>query len=41
MEATEAGLDRSALGELSSSFAGELVTPGHPTYEEHLAGLSA
>jgi hypothetical protein len=34
MEATEAGLDRSALGELSSSFAGELVTPGHPTYEE-------
>ena len=35
MEVTEAGLDRSALGELSSSFAGELVTPGHPTYEEH------
>jgi hypothetical protein len=34
METTEAGLDRSALGELSSSFAGELVTPGHPTYEE-------
>ena len=34
MGATETGLDRSALGELSSSFAGELVTPGDPTYDE-------
>jgi FAD/FMN-containing dehydrogenase len=34
MGATEAGLDRSALGELSSSFAGELVTPGDPTYDD-------
>jgi FAD/FMN-containing dehydrogenase len=34
MGATQAGLDRSALGQLSSSFAGELVTPGDPKYDE-------
>jgi FAD binding domain/Berberine and berberine like len=34
MGATEAGLDRSALGELSSSFAGELVSPGDRAYDE-------
>jgi FAD/FMN-containing dehydrogenase len=35
MEATEAGLDRSALGELNSSFNGELVTPSDSSYDEH------
>jgi FAD binding domain/Berberine and berberine like len=35
MGATEAGLDRSALGELSSSFSGELVTPEDAAYREH------
>jgi FAD/FMN-containing dehydrogenase len=35
MGATEAGLDRSALGELSASFSGQLVQPGDPEYDEH------
>ncbi len=35
MEATEARLDRSALGELGASFTGELIQSGAPAYDEH------
>jgi hypothetical protein len=33
--AADIQFDETALGELSSSFKGELVRPGDPTYDEH------
>jgi FAD/FMN-containing dehydrogenase len=34
-DAAEIRVDEAALGELSRSFEGELVRPGHATYDEH------